>query len=231
MNPYFSKGSIVRLEPVIHERIGRLCERLQEAMCGSQVVDLDSAFAALTADVVTCYFYGAHFDYLRNAGFKFAMRNAILGLIGLYHWTRFLPAVASIVKKLPIPILRLIQPDAAALISSQKKIGKEIQDSLSDEASTKSKAVIVKALQDPSIPPEEKSIDRLVDEGTTIIFAGTETTARALSVAIFHLLNNKSLLENLRSELNTLPPTEDHAYTCAQLENLPYLVNHLNDAR
>ena len=175
MNPYFSKRAVVRLEPVIHERVNRLCARLQEIMHQSRVVDLDSAFAALTADIVTRYFYGAHFDYLGNDGFNFAMRKAILSLISLYHWTRFLPVVASTIKKLPIPVIRLIQPDAADLLTSQLRIRQEIQDSLDDEDSTKSRAVIVRALRDPSIPPEEKSIERLVDEGMTIIFAGTET--------------------------------------------------------
>lgn len=108
--------------------------------------------------------------------------------------------------------------------ASSQKSNKKIFDCLDDESSTRSKSVIVGALKDPNIAPEEKTIDRLVDEGTTIIFAGTETTARALVVIMFHLLHNSLLLRELRHELNTLPPVKDHAYLCSQLEALPFLV-------
>lgn len=231
LSSYFSKRSIVSLEPTIHERVGRLCTRLEECMHQAQVVDLDCAFAALTADIVTCYFYGSHLDYLGNQSFKFAVRDAILGLIGFYHLTRFLPTLASIIKKLPIAVIQLINPGAADMLRFQADIERDIQSSLDDgnhgddvEKPTKPKAVIVEALKDSHIHPEERTIHRMVDEGTTIIFAGTETTARALSVGMFHLLNNKSLLQELRKELMSLPPVEDHAYQLSQLENLPYLV-------
>ena len=232
LSSYFSKRSIVGLEPTIHERISRLCTRLEECKQQAQVVDLDSAFAALTADIVTCYFYGSHLDCLGNKSFKFAMRDAILGLIGFYHVTRFLPTLASTIKKLPIAVVQLINPGAADMLRFQAEIERNVQSSLDDddddgdgdEKSTKPKAVIVEALKDSNIPPEERTIHRMVDEGTTIIFAGTETTARALSVSMFHLLNNKLLLQELRKELMSLPPVEDHAYQLSQLETLPYLV-------
>jgi cytochrome P450 len=225
LSPYFAKRSIVRLEPIIQERIDRLCMRLEESLRQAMAVDLDSAFAALTADIVTHYFYGSPSDYLGSKNFKFEVRDAILGLIGFYHLTRFLPVLASTIKKLPIPIVRLLQPGAAALLCQQALMRREILDSLAEKKPTNSKAVIVEALKDPNIPPQEKTIDRLQDEGTTIIFAGTETTARALSVMMFHLLHNKSLLMKLREELNALPSVEEYTYSCTQLETLPYLVS------
>ena len=198
--------------------------RLDESMHQEQVVDLDSGFAALTADIITRNFYGSTYDYLGSKDFKFAMRDAILGLIGFYHLTRFLPALANTIKRFPIPIVRLIHPGAADLLYFQLEQKQTILNSLNDETSVKSKSVIFGALNDPDVPAEEKTIDKLVDEGTLIIFAGTETTARALSVTMFHLLHNKLVLKELRRELLTLTPVKDHAYQLSQLEALPYLV-------
>ena len=192
-----------------------------------QIADLDAAFAALTADIVTTYFYGQSVDYLGNEGFKFEVREAILGLIQFYHFTRFFPWVANTIKRLPIPIMRLIHPGAAYLVSSQEEIKDTIRISLGKDNGDKSpaKSVIMQALQDPNIPPEERELDRLADEGTTVIFAGTETTARALSVGMFHILNNKVILNKLRDELNTVPGVTNGVYTHSQLECLPYLVS------
>jgi cytochrome P450 len=76
MSPYFSRTAITSLEPVIHERIDRLCSRLEEHMLQGHIVNLDSAFSALTADIATCYFFGSHLDNLGGPGFKFPLRDA-----------------------------------------------------------------------------------------------------------------------------------------------------------
>lgn len=76
LNPYFSKRSIISLEPVIHERIGRLCMRLEEAMHKAQTICLDSAFSAFAADIITQRFYGEHLDYLGIKDFRFAESEA-----------------------------------------------------------------------------------------------------------------------------------------------------------
>ncbi|KAJ5160940.1 uncharacterized protein N7482_007944 [Penicillium canariense] len=223
LSPYFSKAAVIRLESAIHERIERLCSRLEETMHRGQIADLDAAFAALTADIVTAYFYGKNSDYLGSEAFKFPVREAILGLIQFYHFTRFFPWVADTVKKLPIPIMRLIHPGASYLVASQEEIKDSIRASLEKGKQEPSKSVIVQALEDPTIPLQERTLDRLGDEGTTIIFAGTETTARALSVGMFHILNNKSILKKLREELDSLPSVSNGVYSHSQLESLPYL--------
>ncbi|EEU41816.1 uncharacterized protein NECHADRAFT_87909 [Fusarium vanettenii 77-13-4] len=223
LNPYFSKRAVTMLEPLINDKVDRLCGRLEEWIGQGTPVDLDAAMAALTADIVSIYFYGKDFDYLGGKDFKFVVRDAILGLIRFYHFSRFVPAVANFINSLPIPIVRMIQPGAAALLESQQEILVEIQQSLNDKDNVKSKSVIVGALGDPDIPAEEKTLDRLVDEGVTVIFAGTETTARSISVAIFHLLRDKSLLQKLRDELSTVEKGPDGQWAYNQLEALPYL--------
>ncbi|KAI8651058.1 hypothetical protein NCS57_01441500 [Fusarium keratoplasticum] len=223
LNPYFSKRAVTMLEPLINDKVDRLCRRLEEWIGQGTAVDLDAAMAALTADIVSIYFYGKDFDYLGGKDFKFVVRDAILGLIGFYHFSRFVPAVANFINSLPIPIVRMIQPGAAALLESQQEIKAEIQQSLNEKDNLKSKSVIVGALGDPDIPAEEKTLDRLVDEGVTVIFAGTETTARSISVAMFHLLRDKSLLQKLRDELSTVDKGPDGQWAYNQLETLPYL--------
>ncbi|KAM5374820.1 hypothetical protein ACJZ2D_006314 [Fusarium nematophilum] len=104
-------------------------------------------------------------------------------------------------------------------------------ESLSEKFNVKSKSVIVGALEDPDIPSEEKTLDRLVDEGTTVIFAGTETTARSISVAMFHLLRDKSLLQKLRAEPSTVQQGPDGQWAYNKLETLPYLASLLRVQR
>lgn len=234
MSPHFSKRAVAKREPLIHDKLDKFCERL-DSTCDLEgkkdVVELEAAFAALTADIISHCFYGEDFNYLSSKDFKFDLRDAILGLTGFYSLTRFFPVFSSSLKALPIPILRILQPGLASLLTSQANIRREIQASMvdhkddQDKDDGRSNAMIVETLKDPTVPPVGKAIERLGDEGTNILFAGTETTGKALKVIMFHLLHDKKLLKSLRVELDALPlSVKDDKWAYDQLQALPYLV-------
>jgi cytochrome P450 len=68
------------------------------------------------------------------------------------------------------------------------------------------------------LPPAEKKLNRIYQEGQTFVAAGTETTAWSLSVIIFYLLKDPVRLERLTKELRKAKAT-----TSTELEQLPYL--------
>lgn len=230
LNQYFSKRSVGDLEPIIRERVDRLCGRFKCALQTQEVISLDSAFSALTADIITSRLYGEHFNYLGLEDFKFAVRETFEGMSLVFHLSRFIPFLMASLKLLPVAIIRLIMPSAADLLEIREDIKRNLLSALDAKSQTQSsRSVIAAALKDPQIPLEERSIDRLMDEGTTIIFAGTETSARALSVALFHLLDTKSHLKKLRDELNSsLGTRASKEWTLSDLEALPFLVGQLS---
>lgn len=73
------------------------------------------------------------------------------------------------------------------------------------------------------LPPQEKTTERMWQEGQTVIGAGTETTAWTLSVITYHMLANRDILKRLQDELKLL--SEDHRkdFSLRYLEQLPYL--------
>lgn len=74
------------------------------------------------------------------------------------------------------------------------------------------------------LPPEEISVDRLRDEGSGVVGAGTVTTARTLYVTTYFVLAQREIFTRLREELRE--PFADfpsHHPTHAELEKLPYL--------
>jgi len=224
LNPYFSRRAIIEIEPLIQERLDRLCMRFEEALHHDTILNLDAAFAALTADIITMRFYGEHFDYLGVPDFKSTIRETFAGASLIYHTSRFVPGLVAALKCLPLSIVRMVLPAMADLHKIREGIKKNVINSLGDS----SKAVIASTLLDPNIPTAERGIDRLMDEGTTLIFAGTETTARALSVAMFYLLSNPEVMHKLRSEISSVPiqsGDQNGQHSLYQLESLPYLVS------
>ena len=90
----------------------------------------------------------------------------------------------------------------------------------SDSSKKEEKRSIFYELRDSAIlPPSEKSLTRLEQEGTLLVMAGTESTAKSIGIAHFHLLSNPKIMHRVRSELNTVPPSA----SWTELEQLPYL--------
>ncbi|KAF7534875.1 hypothetical protein G7054_g5860 [Neopestalotiopsis clavispora] len=239
LNPYFSKASVVKLEPIMGERIDRLCQRLEECAQRDEVVSLDSAFSALTTDIITRYFFGSHEDNIGRPGFVHPLQEAILGLTGAFQFTRLFPNVAAVAKNfLPYWVIDLVQPKMANLLRWQDDLLQSIQATVdrdsnsgvvsSSESELKSnksnRSVILSAFQDPSVPAAQKGIPRLVDEGMLFLIAGSETTARVLSRIMFQLLHDRNLLARLREELDGLVSRKAGGLTSAvDLESLSLL--------
>ncbi|KAK5166034.1 uncharacterized protein LTR77_008295 [Saxophila tyrrhenica] len=229
LSHYFSKRTVHEVEPLIGERVDRLCGRFDEALEKKTPLNLDAAFSALTADVITMRFYGQHFDYLGKEHFHSAIRDTFAGVMSIYHLTRFLPGILPALKSLPMPIMKAVMPSVAELETIRDGIKNDALNSLKQKDYSGSAPVIASMLEDTSVPAEERTIDRLMDEGTTLTFAGTETTARSLSIASFYLLNDKPRFNKLRSELNNLPKSQDTSWALSQLQSLPYLTGVINE--
>jgi cytochrome P450 len=82
-------------------------------------------------------------------------------------------------------------------------------------------------IRDSDMSPKEKDPFRLMGENSVFLGAGTETTARTLSVGLFYLINEKSCGQKLSEELRNVLPTKDTEISLPKLEALPYLVSGL----
>lgn len=58
-----------------------------------------------------------------------------------------------------------------------------------------------------------------------VIGAGADTTANALTVTHFHILNNPDIHKRLRTELDAAQPDKFEPLDLRVVENLPYLVS------
>ncbi|TGO48154.1 hypothetical protein BCON_0249g00020 [Botryotinia convoluta] len=80
-------------------------------------------------------------------------------------------------------------------------------------------SVFASVLNSTILPPSEKTLLRLQQEGSLSVLAGTESPAQTLKIIFYHLLTNPAIITKLRAELDTAQtPT-----SWATLEHLPYL--------
>jgi cytochrome P450 len=121
-----------------------------------------------------------------------------------------------------------MNPPAGHLVAWQRMVRAQVDSIIArnNEGKKTQGTTIFQALLDSDLPPEEKSADRLQDEGQTIVGAGSETTAKSLAVITFYLVDDKKKLARLREELKTVMPSPTSPVTLTTLEQLPYLVRH-----
>lgn len=230
INPFFSKRAVSNAEKLIWEKIEILCQRFADACKAKQVVRLDAAYMALTMDIITHYAYGESYKYLWEDDFKLEWKETVIGGSASGAVIRQFPWAFPIMKSLPMPVLSKAAPEAALLLQWQQMVRRQVDAIIANnKLGKKATGTIFQALLDSDLPSEEKEAGRLQDEAQTMVGAGSETTAKTLTIITFYLLQDKKKLQRLRDELSTIPlrpgPEEE---LLSQLEPLPYLVSAIS---
>ncbi|KAJ9502926.1 hypothetical protein H2202_002049 [Exophiala xenobiotica] len=231
LNPFFSKRSINQTEALITAKIEQLCRRFEIALKTGEIIRLDAAYMALTMDIITHYCFGESYNYLDEDDFKLSWKETVIAGSANGAFLRQFPWALPLLKKTPLSLLRKMNPPAGHLVAWQIMVRAQVDSIIArnKEGKKTQGTTIFQALLDSDLPPEEKSADRLQDEGQTIVGAGSETTAKSLAVITFYLLDDKKKLARLREELKTVMPSPTSPVTLTTLEQLPYLTAVINE--
>ncbi|PVH92545.1 putative cytochrome P450 [Periconia macrospinosa] len=196
LNPMFSKRSITKFEPIVHQKVELLSERIATYTGTGRVLVFNDAFNAFAGD--------DNFHSAYEAVRKFAH-------IGLQFPVAFLALGLS-----PTPLLRIAVPNIYKMFLLQKDLRGKISNIIRHNEKSEVKSehpTIFDELLKSNLPPPEK----------TMIGAGVETVAWALTTTVFHLLDNPELLRKLHAELENAIPDPARMPDSVALEKLPYL--------
>ncbi len=189
--PFYTKRSVRDEEPMIREKVRVLTTRLHEALQTGQVVRMDAAFIALSLDVIYKYCFAGESKLLLREDFAVEWRNALMTSAELAKVFKHLPFVKRAMPR------ALLAKWLGPLLDWQsqcrgfaEKVLNEFE-SEKDGEQTKQKTIFHTIL-DSDLPPEEKTLDRLSDEGQILMGAAAETTGTSLTKAIFHLLRSEN---------------------------------------
>lgn len=222
---FFSKQSVLKLEPYIWTKVEQMTDILRQAHTDGTVIDGLGTFGGLTADIITYYAFGESFETLGHS----EEMNAVMGAVGAvtvaFHFNRFFPILRPILSKIPVSLFKKLLPGVANVIEKQSNLQRMSLSALERRRSKNQEMrTVFDSLTDQSVPKEERTFNRLMDEAFVILGAGTVTTSRALTRIAFHLARDKSITRKLRDELRPVMSTPGMHPESIDLENLPYLV-------
>ncbi|KAM0124736.1 hypothetical protein ACHAP3_010138 [Botrytis cinerea] len=188
MNRHFSKASVFRLEPMIQKYVDSLVRRLRSYKDSKKPINLSWAFSCFTFDVISEYALGQTNSSIESSDdFHTDFHDAIENIGNISHVTKEMKA------------------QIGAIINGKN-----------NNHERSSQPTIFHEILFSDLPPNEKSVARLWQEGQTVIGAGTETTAWTLSVIAYHVLANPDILSKLLAEM-------EGKNGLKELEQLPYM--------
>ncbi|PYI01806.1 cytochrome P450 [Aspergillus sclerotiicarbonarius CBS 121057] len=237
LDKFFSKQAITNTEHLIHESLDKIIRNLKDAYQTHRVVNLDSGFAGLTADVIYQYTFGFNPGNLDQEGFNENVRNGANALLRMEHVLYFFPFLQSIMGWLPLGMLRRVNEPAYALATQKldlyargvAALERDRNRVKEDKEASNRKGAILDAISGPKIPEHLRTPERLMNEGHSLAIAGTETTARSLAVGAYYLLTMEDVRTKLREELKSVMPTPETRVTWTELEKLPYMSGVVNE--
>lgn len=215
------------LETVIRKTVSRLCSHLDAAQASGKPANLSDLYYALARDIVFECSFGQKSNILDDEHEAAALRKNMTDLLlGVktskhFHWffqtTRLLPA--ALAKHFVSPGVKNMRDLAAMVREAIHEVTTE--KPAAEPAGTKAqRSVFHDILSSSKIPQIEKSPARLQSEGTMLVLAGTESTAKLLSTTHYHLLANPTMLSRVRTELS---PLSTSTVSATDLQRLPYL--------
>ncbi|KAK0656434.1 cytochrome P450 CYP542B3 [Cercophora newfieldiana] len=231
LNPFFSQQSVRKLQPVLEERVNALLARLHAdgKSASKHPIDILYPFSAFTNDVINEYAFAKCDHLTEDPCYGKPVTDHFLTGTHYGKYVQHISILLTLLTSLPDLLSRALIPGWSSFLKMKHDIHATIaaiaatQHTARWELDVSHPTIFHALLSSKALPPREKSLVRLADEGRTIIQAGTLTSSWALTIATFHLLHKPAILARLRAELTAAIPDPTVAVPLATLENLPLL--------
>ncbi|TVY18468.1 Cytochrome P450 monooxygenase TRI4, partial [Lachnellula arida] len=237
LNPFFSKKRVLNLAPQIQNKISQLEDIFLTSQNINGVVNLSDLYFAFSSEqvitvmllrtrmlidnsVVNQYCFGHNQNVLGNPARAADMRNNVAAVLRGVKFNLHFSWVRSVVRMLPPSLAgRWVPQGVKDMLKFRRIIRQEVQQILdSKDGGENRHSVFVELRDSPTLPASEKTVQRLEDEATLLVMAGTESTAKSICIAHYYLLADPKLMTKLRAELSAGPSA-----TLTDLDQLPYL--------
>ena len=128
LNPFFSKRSIVAIEPLIQDKVNKLCDAVGRYIKSGKPLELQTAYMALTLDVISHYAFGETLGLVEKEGFSPDWKKALLDMIEAGTLNRHLPWLADCLMMLPDSVATAVSTPIAFFLQVQKVSDRSVLD-------------------------------------------------------------------------------------------------------
>ncbi|KAK8097417.1 trichodiene oxygenase [Apiospora sp. TS-2023a] len=236
--PLFSKQSTWARQDLLSKNVEKLCHRIHEL--SGTTFNLGAAISAFTRDNANKFILGKDYNELDLDDFGIGLSNASHGAGGFWRITKHIRWFGPVLRAMPISwAMKSADEGTKAFLRFMQQQEKDTSDTLAaamSPSATVSDTVrdtMVYEIAHSSLPPADKTLDRVMQEVGPTLGAGYETTANTLRLIFFHVYSDAEILRRLREELASVSvgsgSRPNEPASLKQLEHLPYLTAVLTE--
>jgi len=199
LQPLFTRDRLVDYADGMVEQIRRRCRRWTPG----ERIDLAAESSDLTLDVLFATLFGRELAVDGDEEIRTAASH-------LHHW--FAPTSYPLPTWIPTPArLRFKRGKRRLQGVATDLLEEKADDPPADPSEADDLLSLLVALRESGVESEALSDDRLRDQVVTMIFAGHDTTATAISFACYALAHHPEVRDRFHAEVDSLdgPPTLD----------------------
>lgn len=190
--------------------------------------DLHHGFRAVSVDVISSFAFDKSLDLLEEKDLG-ARWQSLITAVGPAVWVfQLIPGLQELSLALPQSLVARFSKPLRTIFQLRDTFASEI-DRIKKRQETHSECD--RPTTFTTLLNQEKeeghialSTQALTDEAFSLMFAASDTTGNAMTVATFNVLRQPNVYTKLKAELETRFPDADQLLPLEQLENLPYLV-------
>ncbi|KAF4550592.1 Cytochrome P450-like protein 84 [Elsinoe fawcettii] len=229
LNPFFSKASVMRLEPMLREKADHICRIMALNKKHDRIFEFGAAYMSFALDTVTNYAFGKAgcWGCLDGDEFSGDWKEAIIKAFENATLIRYIPWMTQLLRQIPHEWISIVHRPMGMFFKSALLITNTVDDFFASEAQNKSgvllEETIFSSLRNGKLPDSERTRKRLLDEGTILVVAGGEAITQLLTIVSYHLCDNSRMLRKLQQELKKAFPEGSDEVTWERAQSLPYL--------
>lgn len=226
LGPFFSRGAIRNLEPVISSKVDRVIDRLHQGHVNGSVMNLSNLHAAMTLDIISTYCFGESMGALDDLNYAKAWRKMLVDSSFMTPLGRQFPWVIRFLAKVGPRLREFLAPGFSPVMSFVLKLVATVSGILKgDDVSKVEHRTIFHEMKDSNLPESELNLARITSEAMVLLGAGTETTTRTLSVIAFYVASDQAIHSRLKRELRGAISDRNALVSLDEIQKLPYLVS------
>lgn len=214
LNPFFSRGAVLKLEPLLRENVAELSARIDRQ---PGPYNIYNAVRCTTVDIISHYCTGKAFGQLEksDANFYGGFLLPFDAVTKIFWNMLYSPLLRNLISAVPRPIAAAMSRDAASVIMLLTTC----------EAAARNYQKAAPASKYPAVfsALTHLSTADLGAEAVDLLVAGSDTTAFSLTVAFMNLGQNPTMKGRLVEELKAHISDVDRLPSLTDLESIPYL--------
>jgi hypothetical protein len=119
LNPFLSKQSVGRVQPMLTYMIDKLCNRIEEFRKSGQPMPIRLVYSCLATDIVTLIILNHNPNLLDSPDFSPVWVETVKAIAAAGHTMKQFPWIFSIIRALPPSFVGAMNPGMLLLLESQ----------------------------------------------------------------------------------------------------------------